>query len=71
MAWDDSMYGNRQETACIPLDGTDLAEQLAAAMQNITGQITEVELVLSKLNPPFGGDIHSASIILKEGFLSV
>ena len=34
-------------------------------------QITEVELVLSKLNPPFGGDIHSASIILKESFLSV
>jgi dihydroneopterin aldolase len=30
-----------------------------------------VELVLSKLNPPFGGDIHSASIILKESFLSV
>lgn len=43
MAWDDSMYGSRQETACIPLDGTDLAEQLAAAMRNITGQITKVE----------------------------
>lgn len=30
--------------------------------------ITEVELSLSKLNPPFGGDIHSASVILKETF---
>lgn len=43
MAWDDSMYGSRQETACVPLDGTDLAEQLAAAMQNITGKFIEIE----------------------------
>ena len=44
MAWDDSMYGSRQETACLPLEGAELSQQLAAAMQNITGQITEVEL---------------------------
>ena len=24
MAWDDSMYGNRQETACLPIEGADL-----------------------------------------------
>ena len=44
MAWDDSMYGNRQETACLPIEGAELSEQLAAAMQHITGRITEVEL---------------------------
>ena len=44
MAWDDSMYGSRQETACLPIEGAELSQQLAAAMQNITGQITEVEL---------------------------
>ena len=27
-----------------------------------------IELKLSKLNPPFGGDIHSASIILDETY---
>lgn len=44
MAWDDSMYGNHQETACLPTPGVELAEQLAAAMEHITGQITEAEL---------------------------
>ena len=44
MIWDDSMYGSRQETACLPIEGAELSQQLAAAMQNITGQITEVEL---------------------------
>jgi len=27
-------------------------------------QITETELTVTKLNPPFGGDLHSASVIL-------
>ena len=44
MAWDDSMYGNHQETACLPNPGAELAEQLAAAMEHIAGQITEAEL---------------------------
>ena len=44
MAWDDSMYGNHRETACLPTPGAELAEQLAAAMEHITGQITEAEL---------------------------
>ena len=45
--------------------------EILKALKERFPQITEVELVLSKLNPPFGGDIHSASIILKESFLSV
>ena len=44
MAWDDSMYGNHQETVCLPNPGAELAEQLAAAMEHIAGQITEAEL---------------------------
>ncbi|MDR1644617.1 MAG: dihydroneopterin aldolase [Tannerellaceae bacterium] len=30
--------------------------------------ITEIELSLSKLNPPVGGDIHSACVVLKETY---
>ena len=47
------------------------AGRILKALKERFPQITEVELVLSKLNPPFGGDIHSASIIFKESFLSV
>lgn len=47
------------------------AGRILKALKERFPQITEVELVLSKLNPPFGGDIHSTSIILKESFLSV
>ena len=42
------------------------AGRILKALKERFPQITEVELVLSKLNPPFGGDIHSASIILKR-----
>ncbi|MDR1937795.1 MAG: dihydroneopterin aldolase, partial [Tannerellaceae bacterium] len=31
-------------------------------------QITEIELSLSKLNPPITGDIRSAAVILKETY---
>ena len=47
------------------------AGRILKALKERFPQITEVELVLSKLNTLFGGDIHSASIILKESFLSV
>ena len=40
-------------------------------LEHAAGRILKALKVLSKLNPPFGGDIHSASIILKESFLSV
>ena len=48
-----------------------VAGRILKALKERLPQITEVEIVLYKLNPPFGGDIHSASIILKESFLSV
>jgi dihydroneopterin aldolase len=31
-------------------------------------QITEIELSLSKLNPPIEGELHSASVILNETY---
>ena len=37
MVWDDSMYGAHQETACQPLEGADLSQQLADAVTRISG----------------------------------
>jgi dihydroneopterin aldolase len=31
-------------------------------------QLTGIKLSVSKLNPPIGGDIHSASVILEETY---
>ena len=57
MAWDDSMYGNRKETACLPLEGADLAEQLAQAVERISGTYREAE------TPDLGeGEAIAASI---------
>ncbi|MCL1855065.1 MAG: SNF2-related protein, partial [Clostridia bacterium] len=44
MVWDDTMYGKHTETACLPVEGEDLSEQLSQAMVNIRGEITEAEL---------------------------
>lgn len=44
MVWDDSMYGAHQETACQPLDGADLAQQLAEAVTKLSGTYREEEL---------------------------
>jgi len=44
MAWADSMYGSRQETACLPIEGAELGRQLAEALQNISGQIVPAQL---------------------------
>jgi N12 class adenine-specific DNA methylase/adenine-specific DNA methylase len=43
MVFDDKMYGNKTETACIPFPDSDLAEQLAGAITNIHAEITEYE----------------------------
>ena len=44
MAWWKNMYGNQEETACLPLEGKDLAAQLADAIPHIRGQIQAWEL---------------------------
>lgn len=38
-----SMYGNADETACVPIEGASLKEQLKEAIANIHGTIPEVE----------------------------
>ncbi len=43
MAWDDSMYGNRNDTACLPIAGANLADQLQEAIQNIAGTYTPAQ----------------------------
>ena len=46
-----------------------VAGRIIFTLKDFYPQIEEIEITLSKLNPPFGGDIHSASVILKEIFL--
>lgn len=41
MAWWKNMYGNENETACLPLEGTDLTEQLKGAVAHIRGKYQE------------------------------
>ena len=43
IAWDDSMYGGRKETACLPLEGADLASQLHEAVERLQGSYLEAE----------------------------
>ena len=44
MTWDDSMYGSKQETACLPIEGASLANQLHEAVSHIIGQYQAVEM---------------------------
>ena len=44
MVWDDSMYGARQETACLPIEGADLSQQLTEATSHISGTYREEEM---------------------------
>lgn len=45
-----------------------VAGRILEALKSRFPQLTEVKLTLSKLNPPFGGDIRCASVILTEKF---
>ncbi len=44
MVWDKSMYGNEKETACFPIEGANLADQLHEAVQHIQGRYQEAAL---------------------------
>ena len=44
MIWEDKMYGYEKETACQPVPGADLGQQLSEAVQHITGTYQEAEL---------------------------
>lgn len=39
-----SMYGNSEETACVPVEGVSLKEQLNGAIKKIKGKIPEAEI---------------------------
>lgn len=43
-----------------------VAGRILYALKKNFPQLTGTELKLSKLNPPFGGDVYSASVILTE-----
>lgn len=42
------------------------AGRILYALKKSFPQLTGTEIKLSKLNPPFGGDVYSASVILTE-----
>ena len=44
MVWDDKMHGYEKETACQPIPGADLGQQLSEAITHIQGQYQEAEL---------------------------
>ena len=44
--------------------------RMLSAIKEAFPQITGIHLELEKLNPPFGGDVYSASITLRESYNS-
>ena len=44
------------------------AGRILCALKNRFPQLTAIEVKLSKLNPPFGGDLQAASVILRENY---
>lgn len=44
------------------------AGRILVALKEAFPILQAIQVKLSKLNPPFGGDLHSASVILKEVF---
>lgn len=45
-----------------------VAGRILQAVKAAFSQIQEIELKVSKINPPFGGDVESASVILIERY---
>ncbi|MDD6836772.1 MAG: dihydroneopterin aldolase [bacterium] len=41
-----------------------VAGRICRALRHHFPQIEQIEIRVSKLNPPFGGDVHSASVLL-------
>lgn len=46
-----------------------VAGRILIVLKKTFPQLQKVELKISKLCPPFGGDVHSASVILIEDYL--
>lgn len=45
-----------------------VAGRILEALKREFPKLQEIQLKLSKLNPPFGGDVRSASVILSETY---
>ena len=71
MQWDKSMYGNEKETACEPIPGADLAQQLHAAVRNIDGEYKRIEISEMDINEgrtiPADPDVRNFSYALVNG----
>ncbi len=71
MAYDERMYGNQNETTCVPHEDTDLSELLREALENIHAEITEYELdELSDdedTSIPADSDVRNFSFCLMDG----
>ena len=71
MQWDKSMYGNEKETACEPIPGADLAQQLHAAVRNIDGEYKRIEISETDINEgrtiPADPDVRNFSYALVNG----
>lgn len=46
-----------------------VAGRILYALKDCFPRLTGVDLKLSKLNPPLGGDVYSASVLLSESFI--
>lgn len=60
-----------KESACMPIEGADLAEQLQAAIKHIQGQITEAELpdieVAEQVSIPATPDVKNQTYTVVDG----
>ncbi len=45
-----------------------VAGRIVRSLKTRFPQLTAIEVKLSKLNPPFGGDLRAASVVLQENF---
>ncbi len=77
MEFHRNMYGNERETACIPIEGADLSEQLAEAIQHIAPpdrdlldpEITDPEEEKAVETIPADPNVRNFSFTLADGNL--
>ena len=71
MAYDEMMYGNKNETTCVPFENADLAELLKTAIGNIHAQITDYERdeqeEIETESIPADPDVRNFSFALVDG----
>jgi len=64
-----SVYAVVKEEMSIPSKLLEhAAGRILVSLKQHFPQLSEIELKLAKLTPPFGGDVYSASVILVETY---